>query len=120
MGENGEIMKKVFFSIIAIILLGGLLTACSSEKPTSSRSFGNIDFVVESNPDYLGSYTIERCNPAHPTYCWTEWGEWSTGFELLFDMNKRICVGNKSGVFRARSDYHWVADKNCLILEKRK
>lgn len=120
MGENGEIMKKNFFFVLVIMFLFAVMLSACGQAESKTYSFNNITFVVEPNPDYLGSYTLQRCNTLHPTICWEEWGEWSSSIELALDSNKRIFVGENKGVFRARSDYHWVANGNRLVLEKRK
>ena len=59
-----------------------------------------VGFVV-SMPQRASTTFLTQ--PTHPTYCWTEWFQCPEGLVPLSN--------------RSRSDYHWVADKNCLMFQ---
>lgn len=118
-------MKKSMFFIV-LVGLSILLSACSESTPPDPIPFSRLEFVVEDNPDYIGSYSIGREDPINGS-TWVEWGEWTEiqallGREIvcfgLFDENEGY------GQFRARSDYAWkqveYEGRYCLELEKRK
>lgn len=116
--ENGEKMKKSFLLGIAVMVLSVFcLTACGgNQAPQYSL---DVDFVVEPNPDFIGSYSTQRCDLNNRSTCWAEWGEWGSALELALDPNKEICLGNKPATLRARSDYEWIQEGNCFHLEKK-
>ena len=112
-------MKKLVFLIVLFSLLFAL-SACSENDP-EHVPFDQLSFVLESNPDFIGSYSLSKTNELGGT--WTEWGEWTP-----LDFSSRVvCFGafsiNDTGTFRYRSDYEWkeIKDGNsyCLKLEKR-
>ncbi len=118
-------MKKSVF-LIVLICLSILLSACSESVPPQHVPFELLDFVVEEDPDYIGSYLIQRYNFTNGSR-WEEWGEW-TPVDSIFDA-KVVCFGyfdrlDGFGTFRARSDYNWIEinydGSYCLKLEKRK
>ena len=107
--------------VFVVIFLAVILTFCCTKKDSGKKINSEvITFKVEDNPKYLGSYRIQRCDPNYSNICWDEWGEWSSSLELFFDSNKRICTGNKPGVFKSRGDYYWKIDGHCVTLTKKK
>lgn len=107
-------MKKVIFVVLVSMSL--ILSACSDSTP-EHVPFDQLSFVLEENPDYIGSYFITRTNELNAK--WDEWGEWSP-----LDMSSRVvCFGDFSfddyGIFRARSDYYWIEEGGCLKLQKK-
>ena len=109
-----------YFLVISVILVGLILVGCSNKEP-SPVPVSTLNFVLEENPDYIGSYSIQRKNLSSQ---WTEWGEW-TPLESVIG-REIVCFGyyGGSGTFRSRSDYEWIEikyDKRmCLELKKRK
>ena len=115
--ENGDEMKKFCFIAAIVIFCAGVLSACgSNQAPQYSL---DVDFVVETDPNYIGSYSTQRCDLNNHSICWTEWGEWSSALELVLDPNKEVCLGSEPATLRARSDYKWIQDGNCFHLEKK-
>ena len=109
-------MKIKVVLVVILVISSLLLSACSENTP--EVPYDQLSFKIEENPDYIGSYSLSKTNELGGT--WTEWGEWTS-----LDFSSRIvCFGafsfDDSGVFRARSDYHWVEEGGCLKLEKRK
>ncbi len=116
-------MKKEIF--IFVVLLA-TLTGCACrplEKEEPEEVYPDFVFVEEKNPDYLGSYFIQRCNhTVWGNFCSPEWGEWKSDLELWLDPYREIPVGkwDTQGEFRAQPDYHWVVTNSSrLRLEKK-
>ena len=110
-------MKNVF----AVILGAVLLTSCTSPNAVP---WDTIEVKEETNSQYLGSYQFERCSGyGRNRTCWPEWGDWSSDFELTFDLSRNICFGGfNQGTVKSQPGYHWV-EKNfrgriCIRLEK--
>lgn len=115
--ENGDEMKNIFVISAILIFCAGILSACGGNQAPHYTL--DIDYVVEPNSDFIGSYSTQRCDLNNRSICWTEWGEWSSALELALDPNKEVCLGNKPATLRARSDYQWIQEGNCFHLEKK-
>jgi len=114
-------MFKKFF-LLLFLLFPVLFTACSSGDPVP---WNKIEVLEETNPEYLGSYSFERCwgNP-YDRVCEEEYGEWSSDLELLLDPNRKICFGGfEEGNVYSQPDYEWVETKHkgrdCIQLQKK-
>lgn len=130
MGEGDKMyiskeVKKRIIAALAIIIFVLLFLLIAPGKKGDTSSLENFSFVREQNPRYLGSYTLKRCNPAAAagaSYgCWIETGEWSSHFELLTDLNRRVGLSYTTfgeGTFRASPGYSWVLRGDFLQLEK--
>jgi hypothetical protein len=114
-------MKRFIFAVV-IILISAPLAACHKED-ADPVPYRNLSFILEQNPKYVGSYTIDRTNFGEN---WEETGEW-TAIEATFS-KMEVCFGyfdetEDYGVFTARSDYEWVevpdGSRLCLRLQKR-
>lgn len=111
-------MRKIFFALIIVVLF---LTACGSDP--APIPWEQISFVVEENPDYVGSYSLTRSSAGQD---WVEWGEWTSIEKVVSDTT--VCFGyfgdQNYATFRSRSDYEWVEvnkdGRLCLRLQKRK
>ncbi|MBP6922143.1 hypothetical protein KBB69_02305 [Candidatus Dojkabacteria bacterium] len=111
-------MKKFFLLGITVLVMSVFcLTACGGNQAPQYTL--DIDYVVEPDPNYIGSYSTQRCDLNNHSICWTEWGEWSSVLELVLDPNKEVCLGSEPATLRARSDYKWIQDGNCFQLEKK-
>lgn len=117
-------MKTMLVLIVIFGFICLVLSASAEKIPPEHVPFDNLNFEIEQNPDYIGSYTIERYNATNGGSRWIEWGEWTPT-----DLSSRVvCFGYFDqiygyGTFRARSDYNWIevldGDKYCLKLEKK-
>lgn len=121
----GEEMNKKSFLVILLAIVSLLLSACGESSPPNPIPFARLEFVVEENPDYIGSYSVKREDPINGS-TWVEWGEW-TPIQALVG-REIVCFGyfdehDGYGTFRARSDYHWVEvefdGRMCLELAKK-
>ena len=66
--ENGEKMKKSFLLGIAVMVLSVFcLTACGGKQAPQYSL--DVDFVVEPNPDFTGSYSTQRCDLNNRSTC---------------------------------------------------
>jgi len=116
-------MRKIIF-VLVVVVVSQALVACDKQE-VRSAPLNQLSFLIEENPDYIGSYSIERENVGQK---WIETGEW-TPIEALLG-RQVVCFGyfsnNGYGVFRARSDHHWIEVEydsrsiKCLELVKRK
>lgn len=115
--ENGDEMKNIFIISAILIFCAGILSACGGNQAPHYNL--DIDFVVEPDPNYIGSYSTQRCDLNNRSICWTEWGEWGSALELALDAKKEVCLGSEPATLRARSDYQWIQEGNCFHLEKK-
>ncbi len=103
------------FILVVLLTSTFILSACADNDP--KVPFTQLSFETEDNPSYIGSYFITRTNELNAK--WDEWGEWTP----LDFSSREVCFGmfqsDDFGVFRARSDYHWVEEGGCLKLQKR-
>lgn len=98
-------MKKFFLLVLVVTVLAVLVACDNNKKTVKDAPTESLTFVLEPNPNYIGSYSITRVNNGQE---WLEWGEW-TPLEALIG-RQIVCFGyfGGSGTFRARSDYHWI------------
>jgi len=114
-------MKKLII-LLFIVLIALSIVSCK-EKEVRDAPMEQLSFKVESNPNYIGSYTISRIYKGQE---WVEWDEWTPVQALIG--REVVCFGyfGGYGTFRARSDYEWIQveydsrNTKCLELVKRK
>ena len=119
-------MKKITVLIVLLALSSIVLSACAESSLPERVPLELLNFNIEENPKYIGSYIIERSNFTNGER-WSEFGEW-TEVQALFG-REIVCFGyfdydNGYGTFSSRSDYHWKEilfdNSYCLELLKRK
>lgn len=89
---------------VLIALLSLMLSACADNCI-------KVKSEPETNPDWIGSITVERFNPNlrpgganYPVSF-----EWTSGTELALDINKRIGLGTEPSYISLKSteDFSW-------------
>ncbi len=113
-------MKK-YLVLILVIVLSIPLMGCKS-SPEDEIPWDQLEFEVETNPDYIGSYVITRSNYFDE---WYEWGEWESEWDLFF--SKPICFGafeyGDTGTFRVSEDFVWKQvdyfGRSCIKITKK-
>lgn len=116
-------MKRLF--LVILFLTVSLTVVACQKKEIRNAPVNQLSFLLEDDPQLIGSYLIERENLGQK---WIETGSW-TPVEAVIG-REIVCFGYFTsggyGTFRARSDYHWIEiqydsrNTKCLELVKRK
>jgi len=115
--------------LLVLFVLWGLSVACVSTAGAPNDLQGrksipsDVNFTeLETNPDYIGSYSVQRERQRKE---WKEWGEWTQIEYSLTGKGPEVCFGGykKDGIFRADQSHQWVIidrkGESCLRLEKK-